>query len=143
MEDFNTQNTTVVRTPKELGEAIKSEQDRITIEGSLADKTIRIHATGKVAWAVAFGSIGLAAYSIISAPAATVATAPAGGAGGVISFTGSAVGTGTAVTVLGTATYAAIAIAVAAGGVGVLTTLRNKYKIESKEKGKVVLKRKK
>ena len=48
---------------KDLSEALKNDKDTIEIEGDLADKVIRIKATGSVAWAIAIGSIavGLAA----------------------------------------------------------------------------------
>ena len=42
---------------KELTEAINNGSSEIEIEGDLANKVIRIKATGKVAWAVAIGAI--------------------------------------------------------------------------------------
>jgi len=132
---------TVVTTSKELSQAIKQDVDTIEIHGNLAEKTFRIKATGKVAWGIAAGAIATAVALAIHTPTATVATAPAGGAGGVISFTGSAVSTGVAGAVLGPAAITAIAVAVAAGGVGVLTKLRYNYKVVSKEKNKLILKK--
>lgn len=123
-----------VKTEKELGEAIKAGEDEIEIEGDLAKKTIRIRATGSVAWAIAFGAIGIAAF-------ATYATIGTGGAG--VPITGSAVALSAtaAVTILGVpVTAAAISIAVAAGGVGALTSLR-KYKEISRSSSTLVLKR--
>lgn len=123
-----------VRTEKELGEALKNNVDEIEITGDLAKKTIRIRATGKVAWTIAFGAIGIAFYAAAS-------TIPTGGtsapiAGPVAGFTG-----GAAVTVLGAGvTYSAVAIAVAAGGIGALTSLR-KYKEVTRSQGSLVLRR--
>ncbi|WP_275897270.1 hypothetical protein [Helicobacter suis] len=39
-----------IQTEEELARAIKEGRDTIEIEGDLATKTIRIKATGKVAW---------------------------------------------------------------------------------------------
>lgn len=135
-------NVVIVSTPKELGQAIKEEKDTIEITGDLAKKVVRIKATGKIAWTIAIGAIGCAVYFIVSTPATAAATAPVGGVGATVSFTGSAVSLGAAGTVLGTSAITALGIAVVAGGVGALTTLRDKYKIHSKEHNKLVLKRK-
>ena len=142
MVNINSTDAPIVTTSKELGQAIKEEKDTIIVEGDLAKKVVRIKATGKVSWAIAIGAVGVGVFAIIHAPAATVATAPAAGVGGAISFTGGAVSTGAAGVILGPAAITAITIAVAAGGVGALTTLRDKYKIQSKEKNKLILKRK-
>lgn len=119
---------TVVRTEKELGEALKHKADTIEIEGDLlSGKVRRIRATGKLAWFIAIGALGIAVVSFLGT----------GGAGGVISmgFAPAAVG------VLGGATtYSAIAIAIAAGGVGALNSLRN-YKEVSRSSDKLVLKK--
>lgn len=45
-----------VKTSKELGEAIKSNEDYIYVEGDLKNKVIRIKATGKIAWATSYTS---------------------------------------------------------------------------------------
>lgn len=143
MEEYiENSDVTVVKTSKELGQAIKAEKETIEIEGDLAAKVIRIKATGKVAWGVAAAALGIGVFAIVHTPHATVATAPAGGVGGAISFTGGAVSTGAAGAILGPAAITALTIAVAAGGIGALTTLRNKYKITNKSKGHVVLKKK-
>lgn len=134
-------DATIVTTDKELSQAIKQDVDTIEIHGNLAEKTFRIKATGKVAWGIAAGAIATAVVLAIHTPTATVATAPVGGAGGAISFTGSAVSTGVAGAILGPAAITAIAIAVAAGGVGVLTKLRYNYRVVSKEKNKLILKK--
>lgn len=124
-----------VKTEKEFADAINRGEDTIEIEGSLAKKTIRIRATGNVAWAIAFGAIGIATYAAITTAATGGTSAP---------VTGPAVGVagGAAVGILGgAATYSAIAIAVAAGGVGALTKLRG-YEEVSRTDNKLVLKRK-
>ncbi|HDT2076644.1 MULTISPECIES: hypothetical protein [Enterobacter] len=123
-----------VTTEKELAKAVQDDLDTIVIEGDLASKTIKIKATGKAAWAIAFGAISLAAYSLIATLGTGGATAPATATSGLIAG-------GAAVTVLGSATTAsAIAVAVAAGGVGVLSKLRS-YKIVEKSQDRVVLAR--
>lgn len=143
MEEYIENNdVTVVKTSKELGQAVKAEKETIEIEGDLAAKVIRIKATGKVAWGVAAAALGIGVFAIVHTPHATVATAPAGGVGGAISFTGGAVSTGAAGAILGPAAITAITVAVAAGGIGALTSLRDKYKIDSKGKNKLILKRK-
>ena len=133
---------TIVTTSKELGQAIKEEKDTIIVEGDLTKKVVRIKATGKGAWGVAAAALGIGVFAIVHTPHATVATAPAGGVGGAISFTGGAVSTGAAGAILGPAAITALTVAVAAGGIGALKTLREKYKIQSKEDKKLVLKRK-
>lgn len=120
---------TKVTTSKELGVALKEERDEIEIDGDLKKKVIRIKATGKVAWVIAFGAITVAVIS-----ASTVN--PAGEA--IAITTG-----GAAVTVLGGATaIAAIVIAVSAGSAKVLTSLRDNYTIVSKTSNSITLKRK-
>lgn len=125
-----------VFTAKELGEALKNNEDTIEIQGNLVTKTVRIRATGKVAWVVAFGAIGVAFYSIVTAPASAPAT---GGSAQMAGFT--AAGIGAASTLGASTTATAIAIAVAAGGIGSLTSLR-KYKEISRSEDRLVLKRK-
>lgn len=116
-----------VKNEKELAQAIKNGDDYIEVEGDLAKKTLKIKATGKVAWAIAIGGIGVATVAILTLPATTVAT----GGVGVLAKGFVTTGAGaTAAGVLGIPTaITAISIAVAAGGVGVLNKLRN-YKLE-------------
>lgn len=117
-----------IKKEAELASALKNQDDTIEIEGDLANKVVRIKATGKVAWAVAFTGIA----------AAVVIFLATGGAGSPVS---GIIGAGT-ITVLGLpAAASAVMIAVAAGGVGVLNTLRA-YRISSKRDGHVVLQRK-
>ena len=49
-----------VTSAAELGRKVNNGENEITIEGVLGKKIIRIKATGKVAWAIAFGAIGVA-----------------------------------------------------------------------------------
>ncbi|WP_299022860.1 hypothetical protein [uncultured Photobacterium sp.] len=116
-----------VYTEKDLGKALKDELDTIEIEGDLTKKVLRIKATGKVAWAIAIGAIGIAVTILISS----------GGTGAPVS---GLVGFG-AVSVLGSATsVSAVSIAVAAGGVSALNSLR-RYRVVEQSGKKVVLKR--
>lgn len=122
--------TKKVSTEKELGEALKSKESTIEITGDLAKKTIKLRATGAVAWAVAFAAIGIAVYGAIAA-------IPTGGTSVAIS----AFAAPAAVGILGgAATYTAIAIAVAAGGAGALSALRS-YKEVSRTANSITLKR--
>ena len=127
---------TIVKTEKELADALKREDDTIEITGDLAAKTIKIRATGTVAWAVAIGAIGLAACALISIPATGGADTPAAAAVSglmapvaVVSLGGVAVA------------WTAITIAVFAGGVNVLKKLRN-YKEISRGDSVLVLEKK-
>ncbi len=122
--------TATIQTEKELADAINRGEDTIEITGDLAKKTVRIRATGKVAWAVAFAAIGLAVYAAISTPVTGGSSAPIAGitAVGAVGILG------------GAATYSAIAIAIA-GGISSLTKLRG-YKEVSRTEGKLILRRK-
>ncbi|MCD8213953.1 MAG: hypothetical protein LUC34_07940 [Campylobacter sp.] len=119
-----------VNNEKEFGKALNDGIDTIEIEGDLAQKTIKIKATGKVAWGVCIVALGVAVAAIISAPA-TGGTSTAMGVvatGGVASILGS------------TVAVSAIMIAVSAGGVGALNKLR-KYKLEKISDTKIKLTR--
>ncbi|PAS36293.1 hypothetical protein CGT68_18745 [Vibrio cholerae] len=123
----------VINNEEDLGKALGEDQDTIEIEGSLKDKVIRIKATGKVAWAVAIGAIGIAVLAIVY-PVPEPATQA--GAKGIAAITG-----GAAIAILGAGvTFSAISIAVAGGGVEVLKKLRD-YEIISNTDDKVVLKK--
>lgn len=128
----------IVKDSKTLAKALKEGQDSIYVEGDLKNKIIRIKVTGKVAWAVCFAAIAGAVALYFMTPAATATT----GVGGVVSFTGSAAVGATAVTILGIkATTVAISLAIAAGGCGILTSLRNNYKIIKKDDNGILLKK--
>lgn len=125
-----------VKTEKELGEALKNKEDTIEISGDLVKKTIKIRATGKVAWGVAAGAIGIAFY-------ATASTMATGGTSAPITVTTAGFTAGTAATILGgSVAYSSIAVAIAAGGVGALTSLRS-YKEVSRSSDSLILKRRK
>lgn len=116
-----------VTTEEELAEAINNGEDTIEIEGDLKEKTVKIKATGKVAWIIAIGAISVAVAIIFTT----------GGAGAPVS---GFIGIG-AVSVLGLpAAVSAVGIAVAAGGVGVLSQLRD-YKIIENTDSKLTLKK--
>ena len=122
---------TKVTTAEELGRAVQSQSDTIEIEGNLATKVIRIRATGKVAWVVAFGAIGLAGASYFLTP---TPAAPATVAANLIAAPA-------AVSILGaSAAAAAASIAVGAGSVAALSKLR-KYKEVSRSGNVLILKR--
>ncbi len=123
--------TTQVSTEKELGEALKRKENSIEISGDLAKKTIRLRATGNVAWAIAVAAIGFAVYGVVAAPVTSGTSVIVSG------FVAPA-----AVAVLGgSVTYTAIAIAIAAGGIGSLISLRD-YKEISRTSGSLILNRK-
>lgn len=125
-----------MRTEKELGEALKREDDTITIEGDLVNKVIKIHGTGKTAWGLTIGAIGVAVVSVLATVATAGTSTPATGSAALISG-------GAAATVLGVPTaVSAVSIAVAAGGVGALNKLRD-YNLTKINDNKVILKRKK
>lgn len=129
----------VCTTAKEFADAIKNNEDEILIEGDLKNHIFRIKATGKIAWAVCAGCLTAAIVFYLATPAATVAATPVGGGMAFVSgITVSAV----AATSLGTAVVPAITIGVCAGGIGVLNTLRDRYKIVEKNDKHLKLKRK-
>ena len=122
-------------TEKELGEALKNNQDTIEIEGDLANKVIRIKATGAVAWGVCIGCVAVAVTFI-------VVTFGSGGTTAPVTVPTAAVSLGAAAAVWGLPTaLAATGIAAAGGGVIVLNKLR-KYRLEKKSDTKIVLHRK-
>lgn len=128
----------IVTTAEEMGNAMKNNENTIEVVGDLANKVIKIKATGAVSWAVAATALAAA----VTCVAWQFKTPPRTQTGKAISFTGAAGGTAVAAGVLGKAAIAATSIAVAAGGVGALSTLRDNYKIISKEKGKLILQHK-
>ncbi len=146
-----------IKDSKELGKAIKRGDDVIIVEGDLAKSTVRIYATGKVAWAVCLGAITVTVTVYLAGGAGGAAATGAAATGaGHLTFASAATGGlaaagvagvaaasgGAAATILGIpALTTAIAVAVAAGGVGALNTLRNGYKITEKSSNRVTLKR--
>ena len=123
-----------VSDEKDLGKRIKNGEDSIVVEGDLAKKVVRIKATGKVAWAIAIGGIGVAVTAFLSTPA----SGPAGPAVGLMEVAPISIALGGP-----SIAAAAFSIAVAGGGIGVLTSLKNKYNVEKISKEKIVLHKKK
>ncbi len=120
-----------VRTAEELGAAIKNGESTIEIEGDLAKKTIKLRATGNVAWAIAFAAIAIAVGAAFLA-------IPTGGTSSTVAFAVAPAAVG----ILGiSVTTAAISIAIAAGGVSALTKIRN-YEEVKRGDGLLVLRRK-
>lgn len=137
------------KTPEELSKAIKEKEEFIVIEGDLKNKVFRIKAVGKAVWGVCAVALGVAIAICIAAPAAiagiTAGATPVGGAvTAVSSVAATATATTVAATTLGsaTATATAITIGVTAGGIGVLNTLRDRYKIVEKDDEHIKLQRK-
>lgn len=120
-----------------LKNAMNSGESTIEIVGDLAKKVIRIKATGKVAWAIAFAAIGLATLAIITALPAAVAT---GGAAAPIEGVVAGFAFAPAVAAIGfDVAVMAVGLAVAAGGVGILTRLRSDYRIAEQAPERVLL----
>lgn len=121
-----------MNTEKELGEALKNNQDTIEVEGDLARRVITIKATGKVAWVACIACITIAVAVVVvtisSGGTATPITGPA--AGITLGAAASIWGLPTAITATG--------IAVAGGGVVALKKLR-KYRIEKIIDTKIIL----
>ena len=133
----------VVKTAEELGHSVNNNESTIVIEGKIGKIVIIIKGTGKVAWALALGSISVAALAVfLMVP--TAATGPVAVPAEIVNgfvATGSAT---TAVTILGfSATMAAITMVISTRNKSILTQLRNEYDIIEHTKNKVVLKRKK
>lgn len=126
------------KTERELGEALKSGEDTIYVEGRLGKAVIVIKATGKIAWAVCAISLTVAILSYMATVPTVAINPPAAGAKALLGT----ISVGASATVLGNATVAAVLIGVAAGGIGGLTTLRDRYKIAEKNDNYLVLKRK-
>lgn len=117
---------------KELGRAIKRGDDTIEITGDLKEKVVKIKVTGKVAWLVCIGAIGVAITSI-------VVTAGSGGVASVPSALISMPALAGAVGILGgSTTITAVTIAIVGGGVGALNKLRG-YRIEKISDEKIIL----
>lgn len=124
-----------VTSAAELGKSVNNGEDEIIIEGDLGKKIIRIKATGKVAWAIAFGAIGVALVVAIGGAVA----GPAAPAFEAIAITTA----GGAVAVIGLpATVAALSMAFAVKNKKVLNSLRDDYIIASKTNNRVILRRK-
>ncbi|WP_317341109.1 hypothetical protein [Phocaeicola coprocola] len=128
-----------VRNEKELASAVKSNQNEITIKGDLAEKTIKIKATGKVAWLVASGAVGVAVIIALKTPIVIAGGPHAVASLGAIATTSA----GATVAIWGiSTTVAAISICVAGGSAVTLKKLYEGYNIVSKGDGFVKLRKK-
>lgn len=124
---------------QELGRAIESNQNEITVEGDLAKKIIRIKATGKVAWMIAGGAVVIGIIAVMNMPAAA-STGPTGliAEGVVLSTTAAG-----AVSILGvSATVTAVSIGVGARDHRALGKLRNNYAMTTINDAKIILRHK-
>lgn len=121
----------------ELNDAMRRGESTIEIEGDLARMVLRIKATGKVAWLVAFGAIATASLAVISMVPASVAT---GGAAAPVEGVVVTAAFAPAAALLGyKVAFTAVGLAVAAGGVGILSRLRSDYKIIEANEDRVLL----
>lgn len=117
------------RNKSELAEAIKKDaKDIVIIDADLKRHVLRISATGKIAWAVAIGAIGVAIVTAVMAPGPGTVAGPM--AMSLTAATVTPLGIGT--------TQFAIAMAMTAGSVGVLNKLR-KYTITKNKNGSIRL----
>lgn len=129
----------VVNNEKDLADALKNNEDFIEIEGDLANETVKIKATGKVAWFVAVGAVTAALVFAFATIKGNEGSKPATAVGTVAFSAG-------AVSILGVSTTSTlISIGVAAGSVIAGRAILNKlydYEIVSKSTNRVVLRRK-
>jgi hypothetical protein len=132
-----------VTTKKELADAIKGNESTIIVKGEMVVHIKRLKTIGNAAWVVAFAAIGGAIYMAITTPAAALASAPVGGFGATIPFTGTLVAGGAAATILGIgATQFLIGLGVAAGGTAAISKLRVNYSISNKSDNELTLTKK-
>ena len=126
-----------VNNEKELGKALYDGADSIEIKGDLANKVLRIKATGKVAWGVLISclalGIPLVIVTVATAGTASVVTAPA-----LIGATGASIatlGVGTtfsAVSIAAGATLAAGGLSAIPAGIAAFSKLRQYNTIKNK-----------
>ena len=129
-----------VRNEKELASAVKSNQNEITIKGDLAEKTIKIKATGKAAWLVAFGAVVVAVIIALKTPIIVAGGPTAFASLGAIATTSASA----AVAIWGVSTtVTAISICVSGGSTAILKKLYDGYNIVSKGDGFVKLRKNK
>lgn len=145
-----------VKTVEELVAALNKGEPEIAIKGKLGTAVYTIHRVGPFAWSICVIAIGAAVYigataatagasaaivhtTLRAAPLSTVIASAAATAAPivvpVILTHGAAV-----VSLLGTYAFGiAVSIAVASGGLGILSLIRNKYRIKSKTSDSLVL----
>ena len=129
-----------VTNATELGKAVENEEQEITIEGDLANKVVKIKATGKVAWVIAFGAVTLAIVAVLASP--SVALGPAGviTEGALITLATGTAASAVAIWGLGT-TVAAISIGLGGKGAKALRKLKENYEVIQKGSSKAVLRK--
>lgn len=128
-----------VTDEQEFADALKDNADYIHVEGDLADLTLKVKATGNIAWAVAIAAIGLAV-------AAFYMTVGTGGTAAPGTAALAATSVPVALGILGFgATTLIITLMIKAGSLkmakDIIQSLRNNYVVVEKEKGSVLLKR--
>lgn len=129
-----------VTTATDLGKAIRNGESEIAIEGDLAQKVIRIKATGNVAWAIAIGAVTIGVAAVLASP--SIVTGPTG-----IVVEGTLVTLATttcaaAVAIWGVkTTVAAISIGVGGQNVKVLRRLKENYEIVQNGSSKVIIRK--
>jgi len=128
----------ICNSAKELSYAVKRKENEIIIEGDLKKGVVKIKAVGNVSWGICAGALAFAIVSYLATPTLTVAATPAGGG---LALSSGFVMSSAASTVLGSAVVPAVAIGVSAGGVGVLTKLRKKYKVVEETERYIKLRR--
>ena len=121
-------------TEKELGQALKGNQEYIEIEFDLAKKVLRIKALGNVAWGACITCIAVAAIM-------AVVTISSGGTATPVTGPTAALVLSTAAVNMGMpAAISATGIAIAGGGVAALGKLR-KYRVEKISDSHIILHR--
>jgi hypothetical protein len=127
-------------TSEDLVDALIHEAGTIEAYAKLGDAVIAIKATGAVAWGVCAGCLAVAITSYIAAIPSGIAT---GGTGTVAFAVAGTAAAAVPASILGAAITPVLTIGITAGGIGALSTLRDKYKIVEKRKDCIVLERKK
>ena len=117
-----------VENEKELGKALKNDEEEIELEGILAKKIKKIYQLDQAAWGLCLICLAIAVTTLLAAPAPS---------GISVAFTLAAETPAVAVIGLPSAVTAILAAA-AGGGVGVLVKLR-KRKMQQLKNGHIVL----
>ena len=131
-----------VKNKKDLADAIAAKESTIEIEGNLAKRVIRIKATGPVAWGIAIGAIGIAAFSVHKLTSSQTASSELKAAYAVSSVASFAVGAVTATSLGFSTTAFAVGLAIASGGTAILTSIYSDYDIADRTSNSITLNRK-
>lgn len=130
-----------VTTAVELGNAIKNGEDEIIILGDLSAKVIKIKATGKVAWILAYSAVSVAITAVLTSPSLLLGAAGLVAEGTLVSLASTLATSAVAVWGLGT-TVQAIAIGVGAKNTKVLRKLKDNYEIVQNGSSQVIIRKK-